>query len=380
MSVLPKNPIIQDVHQPAPELSEAPWKTLGQGARQFKLGELDLKGRVFLAPMAGYTDTAFRRLARRHGAAMVVTEMVSSRALFGSGVEKSHELMEFTEPERPVGVQLFGGDPKIMGDAAKKVMDEVHPDIIDINFGCPVGKILKCDAGASVLKEPQRAGWIVEAMVKATEGKVPITVKTRAGYDAMDNAVFELLEAVENAGASALAIHARTRNQMFEGKANWDVITEIKKKARIPIIGNGDVKSAEDAYNLFKKTNCDGIMIGRGSMGSPWIFEEINHYLETGKPMKSPSLKFRMGVALEQLQVSIEVKGEKMGLLEMRKHLSHYLKGFEGAKDVRQHLLTSNDSAWVVKTLRELRDALPEEDTTLPEFLASLKASVPGAI
>jgi len=374
MSVLPKDNQSPDTprdNPQAPELSEAPLKALGKEARELKLGSLTLNGRVFLAPMAGYTDTAFRRLARRHGAAMVVTEMVSSRALFGTGVEKSRELMEFTEPERPVGVQLFGGDPQIMGDAAKKVMDEVHPDVIDINFGCPVGKILKCDAGAAVLKEPQRAGWIVDAMVKATEGKVPITVKTRAGYDAMDNAVFELLEAVENAGASALAIHARTRNQMFEGKANWDIITQVKQKARIPVIGNGDVKSAEDAYHLFKQTNCDGIMIGRGSMGSPWIFEEINHYLETGKPMRTPSLKFRIGVALEQLKCSIEVKGERLGLLEMRKHLSHYLKGFEGAKDMRQKLLTTDDAEWVVRTLGEIHQSLPEEDPELvlsPQF------------
>ena len=362
MSVLPKNNLDdQPSPAPAPELSDSPWNLLGKSAREFNLGKLKLDGRVFLAPMAGYTDTAFRRLARRHGAAMVVTEMVSSRALMHGG-DKSGALMEFTEPERPVGVQLFGGDPAIMGEAAKKVMDEVHPDVIDINFGCPVGKVLKCDAGASVLKEPQRAGWIVEAMVKATEGRVPITVKTRAGFDAMDNAVFELLDAVESAGASALAIHARTRNQMFEGKANWDIITQLKLKAKIPIIGNGDVKCAEDAYNLFKQTNCDGIMIGRGSMGSPWIFEEINHYLETGKPMKAPSLKFRVGVALEQLRCSIEVKGERMGLLEMRKHLTRYLKGFEGAKEMRQTLLTSNDTQWVLKTLAEIHDSLPAED------------------
>ncbi len=337
---------------------------LGKGAREFKLGNVTLNGRVFLAPMAGYTDTAFRRLARRYGAAMVVTEMVSSRALI-AGSDKTNDLMEFTEPERPVGVQLFGGDPSIMGEAAARVAEEVKPDVIDINFGCPVGKILKCDAGASVLKEPQRAGWIVEAMVKATEGKVPITVKTRAGYDTMDNAVFELLQAVEEAGASALAIHARTRNQMFEGKANWEVITRLKEKAKIPIIGNGDVKSAEDAYRLFKETNCDGIMIGRGSMGAPWIFEEINHYLETGKPMKTPSLKFRIGVALEQLKCSIEVKGSRLGLLEMRKHLTHYLKGFEGARDMRQKLLTSDDADWVVKALAEIHEQLSEEDTLL---------------
>ncbi len=218
---------------PARELSEAPLGALGKGAREFKMGDLTLNGRVFLAPMAGYTDTAFRRLARRYGAAMVVTEMVSSRALM-AGSDKTGDLMEFTEPERPVGVQLFGGDPTIMGEAAARVVEEVNPDVIDINFGCPVGKILKCDAGASVLKEPQRAGWIVKAMVESTGGKVPITVKTRAGYDSMDNAVFELLQAVEEAGASALAIHARTRNQMFEGKANWEVISSAEGKSQNP--------------------------------------------------------------------------------------------------------------------------------------------------
>lgn len=365
MSVLPResqaNIETPSVPKVPLELSESPLKAMGKPARELQLGNLKLNGRVFLAPMAGYTDTAFRRLARRHGAAMVITEMVSSRALI-EGSDKTNELMEFTEPERPVGIQLFGGDPGIMGEAAAKVAGQMAPDVIDINFGCPVGKILKCDAGAAVLKEPKRAGWIVKSMVEATEGKVPITVKTRAGYDAMDNAVFEVLEAVEEAGASALAIHARTRNQMFEGKANWEVIRKLKQKARIPIIGNGDVKNAEDAYRLFNETGCDGIMIGRGSMGAPWIFEEINHYLETGKPMKAPSLKFRFGIALEQLKCSVEVKGPRMGLLEMRKHLTHYLKGFEGAKDMRQRLLTSDDADWVIKTLSEIHQSLPEDD------------------
>jgi tRNA-dihydrouridine synthase B len=362
MSVLPKNDLDKPrPSAPAPELADAPWNLLGKPAREFTLGPLKLNGRVFLAPMAGYTDTAFRRLARRYGAAMVVTEMVSARGLI-AGNNKSNILMEFTESERPVSVQLFGGEPAIMGEAARRVMNEVHPDVIDVNFGCPVGKVLRGDAGSSLLKEPQRAGWIVEAMVKATEGKVPITVKTRAGFDAKDNAVFELLEAVESAGAAALAIHARTRSQMFEGKADWEIITRIKQKAGIPIIGNGDVRRAEDAYHLFRQTNCDGIMIGRGSIGAPWIFEEINHYLETGKPMRPPSLKSRAGMALEQLQCSIEVKGEHMGLLEMRKHLTHYFRGFVGAKEMRQSLLTSNDSDFVLKTLADIHASLPAED------------------
>ncbi|HUO58481.1 MAG TPA: tRNA dihydrouridine synthase DusB [bacterium] len=359
MSVLPKENESPDTPLAEALAPEIPGKAMGKSAREFKVGNVTLNGRVFLAPMAGYTDTAFRRLARRYGAAMVITEMVSSRALI-EGSDKTNELMEFTEPERPVGVQLFGGDPGVMGEAAAKVAEEIKPDVIDINFGCPVGKILKCDAGAAVLKEPQRAGWIVKSMVEATEGKVPITVKTRAGYDAMDNAVFEVLEAVQEAGASALAIHARTRNQMFEGKANWEVIKNLKQRAKIPIIGNGDVKNAQDAYRLFNETGCDGIMIGRGSMGAPWIFEEINHYLETGKPMGTPSLKFKLGIALEQLKCSIEVKGPRMGLLEMRKHLTHYLKGFEGAKEMRQRLLTSDDADWVVKSLTEIFESLPE--------------------
>jgi tRNA-dihydrouridine synthase B len=358
MSVMPRED--QDIETPQAEELPLAAKPLGQGARELKVGNLTLKGRVFLAPMAGYTDTAFRRLARRYGAAMVITEMVSSRALL-EGSDKSDELMAFTEPERPVGVQLFGGDPGIMGEAALQVLDKVHPDVIDINFGCPVGKILKCDSGAAVLKEPQRAGWIVKAMVEATGGKVPITVKTRAGYDAMDNAVFELLDAVTEAGASALAVHARTRNQMFEGKANWDVIAKLKAKAKIPLIGNGDVKSAADAWRLFQQTGCDGIMIGRASMGSPWIFEEINHYLETGEPMPEMSLKARFGIALEQLKCSLEVKGPRLGLLEMRKHLTHYFKGYEGARDMRQKLLTSDDPDWVVKTLTEICESVPED-------------------
>ncbi len=365
MSVLPRTNSSDIELTPAPVLTRAPWEAMGEGAKELKLGKLRLDGRVFLAPMAGYTDTAFRRLARRHGAALVVTEMVSSRALI-EGSDKTGDLMDFTEPERPVGVQLFGGDPAIMGEAAKRVVEEVNPDLIDVNFGCPVGKILKSDAGAAVLKEPQRAGWIVAAMVKATEGRIPITVKTRAGFNTVDQSVFEVLDAVEQAGASALTVHARTRNQMFEGKADWSVISRLKEKAKIPIIGNGDVRSSEDAYRLFRETRCDGIMIGRGSMGSPWIFEEINHYLETGQPLPTPSLKFRVGMALEQLKCSLEVRGPRMGLLEMRKHLTQYLKGFPGAKETRQRLLTSDDADWVVKSLTEFHESLPDEDPAQP--------------
>jgi nifR3 family TIM-barrel protein len=269
--------------------------------------------------------------------------------------------MEFTEAERPVGVQLFGGDPATMAEAAADVTSHIKPDLLDVNFGCPIGKILKSDSGAAVLKEPKRAGRIVKAMIEATGGHVPVTVKTRAGFSAEDGAVFELLESVQEAGASALAVHARTQKQMYAGKADWDLIRRLKEKAKIPILGNGDVRSPEDAVRLFLETGCDGILIGRAAVGRPWIFEEIAHTLTTGKPLPPKSLKFRMGLAAEQLMTSIAVKGERLGLLEMRKHLTHYLKGFQGARDLRQRLLTSEDTPWVLDALRRLAAELPEQ-------------------
>lgn len=320
-----------------------------------RLGPVALVGRVWLAPMAGYTDLPFRRLARRFGSAMVVTEMISARALLVEK-EKSYKLMEFDEEERPVSIQLFGGDPDIMAEAALDVVDHLHPDLLDVNFGCPVGKILKSDSGAALLKEPARAGRIVKCMIEAIGGRVPVTVKTRAGFEAADGAVFELLESVQEAGAVALALHARTREQMYTGKADWSLIRRVKEKARIPIIGNGDVKSAEDAARMFMETGCDGVLVGRGAIGRPWLFEEIQHFLATGQVLPPKDLAFRLRLAADHLKASLALKGPKMGLWEMRKHLTHYIKGFEGARDMRQKLLTSEDASWVMETLTRLAD------------------------
>lgn len=319
------------------------------------LGPVALKGRVWLAPMAGYTDLPFRRLARRFGSAMVVTEMVSARALLAEK-EKSYQLMAFEEEERPVSIQLFGGDPDIVAEAALDVVDHLHPDLLDVNFGCPVGKILKSDSGAALLKEPARAGRIVKRMIEATGGRVPVTVKTRAGFEAADGAVFELLESVQEAGAVALAMHARTREQMYTGKADWSLIRKVKEKARIPIIGNGDVKSAEDAARMFMETGCDGILVGRAAIGKPWLFQEIQHFLATGETLPPKDLKFRLALAADHLETALALKGPRMGLLEMRKHLTHYIKGFEGAREMRQKLLTSEDPDWVMESLRRLKD------------------------
>lgn len=330
-------------------------KTLGRKEAPLCFGTLELPGRVGLAPMAGYTDTEFRRLARRFGAAFVVTEMVSSRAYVANREnEKTLRLMDFTEEERPVGIQLFGADPDIMGEAAARILEEKKPDFFDINFGCPVGKILKCDAGAAVLKKPWLAGKIVAAMRKAVGGRVPITVKTRAGFDTVDGAVEELLESVQEAGAAALAVHARTRKQMFEGKADWSLFERLRKKAELPLIGNGDVRTHEDVRELFN-LGCDGVLIARASMGAPWVFEQIQKGLR-GESPEPPPLFARLEVAREQLLASLARKGERLGLLEMRKHLTHYLKGFEGARAARQKILTSEDPGFVLRALEEWID------------------------
>jgi nifR3 family TIM-barrel protein len=249
-----------------------------------------------------------------------------------------------------------------MARAALDVVETVKPDLLDVNFGCPVGKILKSDAGAAVLKEPKRAGRIVKAMIDATGGKVPVTVKTRAGFETAGNAVFELLEAVEEAGAAALAVHARTQRQMSTGGADWGLIRRLKERARIPILGNGDVRSPEDAVRLFLETGCDGILIGRAAIGRPWIFEEIHAYLTTGRPLPPRNLKFRFAVAAEQLETAMRVQGPRLGLTETRKHLAHALKGFVGARELRQRLLPSEDAEWVLSSVRRLAEELPETD------------------
>ncbi len=350
---------VEDV-RPAPQ-PPPPFTPWTPDQLRLSLGSLFLSGRVWLAPMAGYTDMSFRRLARRFGSAMVITEMVSSRALLAER-KKSYRLMEFDEAQRPVGVQLFGGDPEIMARAALDVVETVKPDLLDVNFGCPVGKILKSDSGAAVLKEPKRAGWIVKAMIEATGGKVPVTVKTRAGFETADDSVFELLAAVEEAGAAALAVHARTQKQMYTGSADWSLIRRLKEKARIPILGNGDVRSPEDAVRLFLETGCDGILIGRAAIGHPWIFEEIHAYLTTGRPLPPRNLKFRFGLAAEQLETAMRARGPRWGLTETRKHLAHTLKGFVGARELRQRLLPSEDPEWVLASFRRLAAETPEID------------------
>jgi len=328
------------------------FQPLGPVARECRIGDVRLGGRVFLAPMAGYTDRPFRRLARRFGAALVVTEMVSARALLEER-RKSLEMMAFGEDERPIAVQLFGGDPGVMGEAAAITLKAVAPDFLDVNFGCPVEKVLRSDSGAALLKDPARAGKIVRAMVEATAGRVPVMVKTRAGFESFDGSALEVLRASEEAGAAAFTLHARTRKQMYGGTARWEAIADLKRSARIPVIGNGDVKTPTDAGRMLRETGCDAVMVGRGAYGAPWVFAGMNEYLETGRVPDPLPLKIRLQTALEHFRDALALLGPKRGLLEMRKHLTHYVKGFDGARDLRQALLVTADPVRVERTLGE---------------------------
>lgn len=327
------------------------FRPLGAAARECRIGGRVLSGRVFLAPMAGYTDRPYRRLARRFGAALVATEMVSARGLI-EDPKKSLKLMEFGEDERPVVVQLFGADPAVMGEAAGMTVRLVKPDFLDVNFGCPVPKVLRSGSGAAMLKEPKRAGEIVGAMVRAASG-TPVLAKTRAGFDTFDTSPLEMLQAVTEAGAAALALHARTRRQMYQGAARWEAIAELKRVARIPIIGNGDVKTPPDAGRMIRETGCDAVMVGRATYGAPWVFTAMNRYLETGEDPGFPGLAERLRIALEHYRDALACLGPSLGLLEMRKHLTHYVKGFDGARDLRQALLLSADPAKVQERLEE---------------------------
>jgi tRNA-dihydrouridine synthase B len=343
-----------------PFVPDPSFRPIGIKAREFQLEGLNLDGRVFLAPMAGYTDRVFRRLCRQSGAAMVTTEMVSARALLKDS-RKTMRLMEFGEDGRPVAVQLFGGDPGVMGEAAAIVHRSVRPDSLDVNFGCPIGKILKSDSGAALLKNPRKAGEIVQAMVGAVQGRVPVTVKTRAGYDAFDGAALEVLKASEEAGAAAFTLHARTRRQMYGDQADWSAIAQAKRNARIPVVGNGDVRTPADAGRMMQETGCDAVMLGRAAVGAPWIFRMVNEYLETGKISLSPSLRSRLSTALVHYQDAVAREGPRQGLLGMRKHLAHYLKGFDGARDLRQAVLVTADPEMAMSTLRDYIARLPED-------------------
>ena len=313
-----------------------------------KIGNLELENNVFLAPMAGVTDLPFRLLCKEMGCGLVYSEMVSAKGILYDN-KNTTELLEIDPNERPVAVQLFGSDPEILGAMAKKI--EPYPiDIIDVNMGCPAPKIVKNGEGSCLMKTPELVGKIVKSLVESQSK--PVTIKFRKGFDDDHINAVEIAKIAEANGASAVAVHGRTREQYYSGKADWDIIKQVKAAVNIPVIGNGDVFTPQDAKNLFEHTGCDAIMVGRGAQGNPWIFKRILHYLQTGELLPEPTAEERVEKALRHAQMLIDYKGEYIGVREMRKHMAWYMKGMPGAAELRGKLNYAENRAELEALLR----------------------------
>lgn len=308
------------------------------------IGGVSLKSHAVLAPMAGVSDRAYRELCVRFGAAYCVSEMVSSKALsFNS--KKSEELMEISDLERPCGIQIFGDDPKCMADAAKHALEN-KPDIIDINMGCPAPKISSNGSGSALMKNPRLCGEIVKAVTAVTD--IPVTVKIRKGWDDDSVNAVEVAKICESAGAAAITVHGRTRQQYYKPPVDYDTIKAVRESVSVPVIANGDIDSAEKAKEVMDITGCDLVMIGRATLGNPWIFSQINAYLENPNvKIHTPDLEERLGVMIEHIGKMVEYKGEHMAMLQARKLVVGYFKGMKGAAALR-------NEAGKIKTLDDL--------------------------
>ena len=321
------------------------------------IGNIDLgEFPLLLAPMEDVSDPPFRRLCKMHGADMLYSEFISSEGLIRDAI-KSRQKLDIFDYERPVGIQIFGGDEEAMALSAK-IVATVNPDLVDINFGCPVKKVVSKGAGAGVLKDIDLMVRLTKAVVNSTS--LPVTVKTRLGWDEQSINIEEVAERLQDVGISALTIHARTRSQMYKGHSDWSYIAKVKNNPRmhIPIFGNGDIDSPEKALEYRNKYGIDGIMIGRAAIGYPWIFNEIKHYFATGELLPSPTIADRVEAATNHLFWSVEWKGERQGVVEMRRHYANYFKGIPNFKEHRHKLVTLDASEEVVKALDNVLEVL----------------------
>ncbi len=318
-----------------------------------QIGPVKLVNPVIAAPMAGVTDRAFRIIAREQGCGLTVTEMVSDMALIYAN-PRTYRMLDFRGESYPLSVQIFGSNPETMGQAAAIVVER-GAHIVDINMGCPTPKIVKNGEGSALMRDPELAGKIVEAVVKAVPG-VPVTVKMRKGWDEQSVNAVAFARTVAAAGASAVTVHGRTRNQFYSGKADWDIIRQVKGALKIPVIGNGDIWTPRDAVRILEETGCEGIMIGRPAMGNPWIFRDIVHFLQTGQELPPPTPEERIGRAIRHLELMVESKGEQVAVFEMRKHAAWYTKGIRGAARIREAINKSQSKKEIEEILKGLLD------------------------
>ena len=325
----------------------------------FKIGNIEIKNQVVMAPMAGITNMAFRKIIKDFGAGLVYSKMVSDKALC-YGNTKTIDMLQVDDGEHPVSIQLFGGEVETMVKAAKFIDQHSNCDIIDINMGCPVNKVLKADAGSKLLLYPDKIYEIVKGIVDNVSK--PVTVKIRSGFDSKHINAVEVAKLIEKAGASAIAIHGRTRSQMYEGKADWKIIADVKAAVKIPVIGNGDVRSVEDAKRMLEETGVDAVMIGRAALGNPWLIKQVVQSLETGVIIEEPTYQEKIAQCLSHAKKLMEIEPEKVAMFQMRGHAPWYIKGLKSSARVKNELSKIN-------TFEELKTILKDYQQYLDEVI-----------
>jgi len=315
----------------------------------FKIGNVEMKNNVVLAPMAGISNSAYRTIIKEMGAGLIVAEMVSDKAIM-YGSKKTVDMLYMTDFERPISQQIFGSDKESFIIAAKYIYENMKPDIIDINMGCPVPKVaISSQAGSALLKDPDKVYEIVKSVVESVP--IPVTVKIRSGWDEKNINAVEIAKVIEKAGASAITVHPRTRKQGYSGKADWNIIKEVKNSVNIPVIGNGDITTCYDAKRMLDETGCDAIMIGRGVLGNPWLIKDCVDYLEKGIEPKEISIDEKINMIKRHLNLLIETKPYKVAILEIRSHAAWYLKGLPGTKELKQEIFKANTHEELINLL-----------------------------
>ena len=317
----------------------------------FRIGNVEIKNKVVLAPMAGICNSAYRRIIKEMGCGLIYAEMVSDKAIVYDN-KKTNDMLYMTEYERPISQQIFGSDVKSFVEAAKIIYEKMKPDIIDINMGCPVPKVaVSAQAGSALLKNPEKIKKIVEAVVKSVP--IPVTVKIRSGWDLNNINAVEVAKICENAGASAICVHPRTRSQRYEGLSDWNIIKEVKENVNIPVIGNGDIKTIYDAKRMLDETKCDAVMIGRAALGNPWLIRDIIKYIDSEELPTEITKKEKIDMCIKHLNYLLEFKSEKTAVLEMRSHIAWYLKGLQGVNEIKDKIFKVNTKDEILNILNE---------------------------